>query len=103
MWSAISAAIMHVGRVVIHHEPLVRAHIRFAVSLENATGVLSGHFSEVLYLALFIVRRSDGRLEKEEIDCTPSKEVPKAKVVRVVEWIESNKIDVVLVTRVRIQ
>jgi cation diffusion facilitator family transporter len=97
MESAIREAIMHVDRVVIHYEPMVRAHIRYAVPLENTTGVLSEHFGEAPYFALFTVRRSDGMLEKEEIHSNPSKEVPKAKGIRVAEWLVSNKIDVLFV------
>lgn len=80
-----------------HCEPMTRTYIRYAVPLENAKGVLSEHLGEAPYFALATVRLSDGRLENQDIHANPFNEVPRAKGIRVAEWLVTNKIDILLI------
>ncbi|MGD9406054.1 MAG: cation diffusion facilitator family transporter, partial [Anaerolineae bacterium] len=50
----------HVERVLVHYEPQVRTHVRYAVPLADAQGAVSEHFGESPYFALVEVRLEDG-------------------------------------------
>lgn len=94
--SAIKAQVPYVDRVLIHYEPMARTHLRYAVPLEDAAGPVSEHFGEAPYFALATIRTADGALERQEIVANPFLEEPKAKGIRVAEWLVSQKTDVVL-------
>jgi len=93
---AVRAQVPHVERVLIHAEPLARTHLRVAIPLEDPGGAISQHFGEAPYFALFTHRLADGTVERQEVLVNPHIGVPKAKGIRVAEWIVQQKVDVVL-------
>ena len=86
----------HVERVLIHYEPQVRTHLRYAVPLADAQGAVSEHFGESPYFALVEVRLADGQIESQQILANPHQAVEKAKGIRVAEWLVGLKTDVAL-------
>ncbi|MGD9050151.1 MAG: cation diffusion facilitator family transporter, partial [Anaerolineae bacterium] len=93
---AIREQVPHVERVLIHYEPQVRTHLRYAVPLADVGGTVSEHFGESPYFGLATVRTSDGQVERQEVVINPHVDVEKAKGIRVSEWLVALKIDVVL-------
>jgi len=93
---AIREQVPHVERVLIHYEPQVRTHLRYAVPLGDVGGTVSEHFGEAPYFALVTVRRADGLVERQEVLANPHVAIEKAKGIRVAEWLVSLKADVVL-------
>ncbi len=93
---AIRTQVPHVERVLIHYEPQVRTHVRYAVPLADPSGAVSQHFGEAPYFALVTVRVSDGQVERQEVLLNPHASVEKAKGIRVGEWLVGHKADVVL-------
>jgi cation diffusion facilitator family transporter len=85
-----------VERVVIHYEPQVREHIRIAVPLTDTMGHVSAHFGEAPYFAVVLLRVADGNIERQEMVTNPHTKVPKAKGIRVAEWLVEQKVDVVV-------
>lgn len=92
----IRAQIPYVEQVVIHYEPVARSQIRYAVPLANLTGTVNEEFGAAPYFALVTVRVSDGALEKVEILSNPYTTLPKARGIRIAEWLVAHKADVVL-------
>jgi predicted Fe-Mo cluster-binding NifX family protein len=86
-----------VERVVIHYEPQVREHMRIAVPLSDTMGHVSAHFGEAPYFAVALMRMADGNIERQEVVTNPHTKVPKAKGIRVAEWLIEQKVDVVVV------
>ena len=86
-----------VERVVIHYEPQVREHLRIAVPLIDTVGHVSAHFGEAPYFAVLLLRLADGNIERKEVVTNPHTNVPKAKGIRVAEWLVEHKVDVVVV------
>jgi len=93
----IRQAVPFVERVLIHAEPLARTHLRYAVPLADAGETISQHFGEAPYYALVKVRLADGAIEEQQILANPHQREPKAKGIRVAEWLVIQKADVVLV------
>jgi len=93
---AIREQVPHVERVLIHYEPQVRTHLRYAVPLAEPQGIVSEHFGEAPFFALVTVRLADGNIEQQQILSNPHREVEKAKGIRVAEWLVGLKTDVVL-------
>jgi cation diffusion facilitator family transporter len=93
---AIRAQVPHVERVLLHYEPQVRSHLRYAVPLANTAGTISQHFGEAPYFALVTVRTADGRVERQEVLSNPHADVEKAKGIRVGEWLVGLKADIVV-------
>jgi cation diffusion facilitator family transporter len=93
---AIREQVPHVERVLIHYEPQVRTHVRYAVPLADAGGMVSEHFGEAPYFGLVTVRLADGAIERQEVLVNPHQAVEKAKGIRVAEWLVGLKTDVVL-------
>jgi len=87
----------NVEHVVIHCEPQVREYLHVAVPLADTTGKVSSHFGEAPYFALVRLRLADGHIERQEVIANPHTKVPKAKGIRVAEWLVKHKIDVVAV------
>jgi cation diffusion facilitator family transporter len=83
----------HIERVLIHYEPTLPTNRRYAFPLANLDGNLSDHFGEAPYFALVSLRLSDMEIEKQEVIHNPYMEVPKAKGIRVAEWLLSKKVD----------
>jgi len=86
-----------VERVVIHYEPQVREHLRIAVPLADTLGHVSAHFGEAPYFAMLLLRLADGNIEQQKVVTNPHTKVPKAKGIRVAEWLVEHKVDVVVV------
>jgi len=93
---AIREQVPHVERVLIHYEPRLRTHLRYAVPLADAGGAVSEHFGESPYFALVTVRLADAQIEQQEMLANPHQAVAKAKGIRVAEWLVSLKTDIVL-------
>lgn len=93
---AVRAQVPHVERVLIHVEPLARTHLRYAIPLEDPGGAISQHLGEAPYFVLVTRRTADGTVERQEILANPHSQVPKAKGIRVAEWLIERKVDVVL-------
>jgi cation diffusion facilitator family transporter len=93
---AIREEIPHVERVLLHYEPQIRTHVRYAAPLADPSGTLSEHFGEAPYFGFVTVRVADGQVERQEVLANPYQEEEKAKGIRVGEWLVSLKADVVL-------
>ena len=98
---AIRRQVPHVERVLIHYEPQIRTHRRYAVPLSDPEGTISLHFGEAPYFGLMTVRTTDGEIEHREVLANPHLEEEKAKGIRVGEWLVAKKTDVVLLRDVR--
>ena len=94
--TTIREQVPHVDRVLIHYEPTLRTRIRYGVPLVSPAGEVSEHFGEAPYFALVTIRSADCILEHQAIHLNPYTEVPKAKGIRVAEWLVKKKRDVVL-------
>jgi len=90
---AIRAEVPYVERVLIHYEPTGSIHRRDAFPLAHPDGSLSEHFGEAPYFALVTLRSADSAVEKHEVVENPHRKVPKAKGIRVAEWLVSQKVD----------
>ena len=86
----------YVERVLIHAEPMARTHLRYAVPLDDANGILSVHFGEAPHFALVRVRLNDNLIQEQQILANPFLEQEKAKGIQVAEWLAGYKVDVVL-------
>ncbi len=86
-----------VDRVVIHYEPQVHEYLRIAVPLAESMEQVSAHFGEAPYFAVVLLRLADGHIERQEVVTNPHTKVPKAKGIRVAEWLLEHKVDVVVV------
>ncbi len=93
---AIREPVPHVERVLIHYEPRVRTHLRYAVPLADASGAVSEHFGESPYFGLVTIRLADAQIEHQEMLANPHQAVEKAKGIRVAEWLVGLKADAVL-------
>jgi cation diffusion facilitator family transporter len=100
---AIREQVPHVERVLIHYEPQVRTHLRYAVPLADTQGTVSEHFGESPYFALVTMRLrstapavADAHVERQEMLANPHQAVEKAKGIRVAEWLVGLKADTVL-------
>ncbi len=91
----IDEAVPHVERVLIHAEPMMRTHLRYAVPLAGADGSLSEHFGEAPAFALVTIHLEDGVVEEKEIVENPHLEQERAKGIKVAEWLVERKVDVV--------
>jgi cation diffusion facilitator family transporter len=89
----IRAKVPHLERVLIHYEPEARPYTCYAFPLADPGGKLSEHFGEAPYFAMVTRRLPDGVVEKQEVISNPHKDLPKAKGIRVAEWLVSQKVD----------
>jgi cation diffusion facilitator family transporter len=88
--------IEHIADVVIHYEPSSKEHITVAVPLSDTQGKISAHFGEAPYFAIVRTRKSDGKIEKQEILENPHTRTKTGKGIKVAEWLISYKTDIVL-------
>ena len=93
---SIRAQVPHVERVLIHYEPVIQNEILSAFPLASIDGKLSEHFGEAPFFALVTQRLSDKEIEKQELIHNPFTQLPKAKGIRVAEWLISRKVDQVV-------
>ena len=89
-------AVPHLDRFLLHAEPVRRTHTLYAIPLANQEGELSPHFGEAPFFALVTVRTKDGAVEGHTVIPNPHLDVPKAKGIRVAEWLGAHKGDGVL-------
>ncbi|MGD2040372.1 MAG: cation diffusion facilitator family transporter [Anaerolineae bacterium] len=94
--NAIRSQVPHVERVLIHYEPQVRTHVRYAAPLSDPQGTISLHFGEAPYFGLVTVRTADEQIAHQEVLSNPYLQEEKAKGIRVGEWLVGLKTDVVL-------
>ena len=88
--------VLRIERVLIHYQPYSRTYLNIAVPLADTTGKVSSHFGEAPYFALVILRLADGWIEQQDIIANPYTEIPKAKGIRVAEWLVKQKIDIMV-------
>jgi cation diffusion facilitator family transporter len=93
----IRAAVPHIERVLIHTEPAIPIHIRYAIPLSDQKGTVSPHFGEAPFFALVTVHRDEGDIEEQRILPNPYRTEEKKKGLHVAEWLVAHKIDVALV------
>ena len=93
---AIREQVPYVDRVLVHYEPQLRTHVRYAAPLADVSGTLSEHFGEAPFFGFVIVRAADHEIERQEILANPHMEEEKAKGIRVAEWLVERKTDHVL-------
>jgi cation diffusion facilitator family transporter len=89
----IKDSVPHVERVLIHYEPIIPTHLRYAFPLAAPDGRLSEHFGKAPYMALITLRLIDGAIEKREVIINPHCQDEKAKGIKVAEWLVSLKVD----------
>jgi predicted Fe-Mo cluster-binding NifX family protein len=94
--ASIRSQVPHVERVLIHYEPRLATHVRYAVPLQDPAGATSDHFGEAPFLGLVTVRRDGWQVERQEVLANPHGGAEKAKGIRVAEWLVGLKIDAVL-------
>jgi cation diffusion facilitator family transporter len=90
---SIKDEVPNVERVLIHYEPTQATNRYYAFPLASLDGDLSEHFGGAPFFALINLRLSDLQLEKQEIIFNPYTQLPKAKGIRVAEWLISVKVD----------
>ena len=88
--------IPRIERVLIHYQSYARTHLNIAIPLSDTTGTVSSHFGEAPYFALVAIRVADGQVVKQDIMTNPFTEMPKAKGIRVAEWLVKQKVDIVI-------
>ena len=93
----IKVTVPYVERVLIHYEPIIPTHLRYAFPLASPDGKLSQHFGEAPYMALITVQLADGIIEKREVMTNPYRQEVKAKGIKVAEWLVSQKVDRVFI------
>lgn len=94
---SVRACVPHVERVLVHVEAPSSPCIRYAVPLADAAGLVSEHFGKAPFFAFIRVRRDDGNIKEQRILANPHCAEPRARGIRVAEWLVSRKVDVVLV------
>ncbi len=87
----------HVERVLIHYEPIIPTHLRYAFPLAAPDGKLSKHFGKAPYMVLITLQLADGAVEKREVIINPHRQEEKAKGIKVAEWLVSQKVDRVFI------
>lgn len=85
----------HVERVLLHIESPAEPLLRIAVRPDDQAGTGSAHFGEAAYFALVTVRRVGGAFAERRIVANPHKDVPRAKGIRVAEFLVAQEADVV--------
>jgi cation diffusion facilitator family transporter len=93
----IKDSVPHVERVLIHYEPIIPTHLRYAFPLATPDGKLSEHFGKAPYIALITLRLANGAVEKREVIINPHREEEKAKGIKLAEWLVSQKVDCIFV------
>jgi cation diffusion facilitator family transporter len=85
-----------IERVLIHYQPYARSYLNIAVPLADTTGKVSTHFGDAPYFAFIVFHLADRWIVRQEIMANPHTEIPKAKGIRVAEWLVEQKVDIVL-------
>lgn len=88
--------VLRIERVLIHYQPYSRTYLNIAVPLSDTRGKVCPHFGEAPYFAIVNLQLTDGWIKKQDIMANPYTEIPKAKGIRVAEWLVKQKIDVVV-------
>jgi cation diffusion facilitator family transporter len=96
MEAEIRKAVPYLERVLIHAEPVQRTYVTYALPLLDPDGAVSEHFGEAPYFALVRVRQADKAIEEQQIIANPFLQEPRAKGLRVAEWLVAHKADVIL-------
>ncbi len=86
----------HVDLVLIHYEPQVRASLRYAAPLQDASGTIGEHFGESPYFALVEIGLQEMKLNKQEIVANPFRDLAKGKGLKVAKFLLTYKPDVIL-------
>lgn len=92
----VRAQVKNVERALIHVETPASPFLRCAVPLADRGGAVSVHFGGAPYFAVVSLRRSDGALAERRIEANPHTGLPRAKGIRVAEWLIAQRVDCVL-------
>jgi len=92
---AVRMQVPHVERLLLHIESPAAPTARYAVPLADREGTVSAHFGEAPYFAFVTVRDADGAVVERRIDANAHMNVPRAKGIRVAEWLIGQKVDAV--------
>jgi len=91
---AVRSQVPHVERVLLHVESPARPAWRCAIPLADAGEGVSPHFGEAPDFA-FLTLASDGcTVMERHVESNPYRNVPRAKGIRVAEWLIERKVDV---------
>lgn len=88
--------VKHVERALIHVEAPASPTLLCAVPLADREGAVSEHFGEAPHFALLTIRRADGALAERRVVDNPHVGAPRAKGIRVAEWLIAQRVDCVL-------
>jgi len=87
----------HVGRVMIHYEPMSARYRRLAVPLADTGRTVSEHFGQAPYFAIFTLDRQERRVLEKKLEKNPYTEMDQGKGIRVAEWLISLGVDELIV------
>ena len=93
---AIRDQVSHIDRVLLHYEPQLCTHVRYAAPLADVNGTLSKHFGEAPFFGFVTARVADHETERQEILANPHLKEEKAKGIKVAEWLVGLKTDHIL-------
>jgi cation diffusion facilitator family transporter len=91
---AIKSNLPFVEMVIVHYEPEKKDFIRFAVPLANKSGMISDHFGEAPYIALWDKKISDNTFLNREILQNPFINIIKGKGIKLAEFLVHKGVDV---------
>ncbi|MCR3883930.1 MAG: cation diffusion facilitator family transporter [Methanothrix sp.] len=86
----------HVVRVLIHYEPQKRTHLRYAIPLADAAGMVSDHFGEAPYFALVDIDLSKRAMVRQEFLANPHLDLTKGRGLKVAGFLLGRKPDAVV-------
>ncbi len=99
--TSIRASIPHVERVLIHAEVPPRTRLRYAVPLQDTSGLISEHFSRVPYFAFFVYDFIKHTITSQTLVENPCQELEQSRGIQVAEWLVKEKVDIVLLIKSR--
>jgi cation diffusion facilitator family transporter len=94
--TAVRGAVPQMERVLLHVEAPASPVLRYAVPLSDISGTVSDHFGEAPWFAFVSLRRAEHTLEETRVIANPHVDAPRAKGIRVAEWLIASKVDVVV-------
>jgi predicted Fe-Mo cluster-binding NifX family protein len=94
--TAVRREVPQMERVLLHVEAPTSPVLRYAVPLNDHSGTVSDHFGEAPWFAFVSLRRAERTVEETRVIANPHVDAPRAKGIRVAEWLVASKVDVVV-------
>ena len=91
---AVRSHVPHVERVLLHVESPARPTWRCAIPLADAAQAISPHFGEAPNFVFLTMASDDCTVVERLVESNPYARVPRAKGIRVAEWLIERKVDV---------